>query len=63
MIEGRENFGICNIGHLIYVVGGDCFEDQYIDRNISTCETYNILENKWTQICDLPDQYQVGITL
>ena len=53
MNMGRQCFALCHIGHHIYVVGG-------VDRNyegyIYSCERYNMLTNKWTELshCDLP---------
>ena len=58
---GRDNFGICLIGHVIYVSGGRDYENKH---NIRSCEYYNILTNRWTKMatCSLPDSYTVGMT-
>ena len=38
----RYAFGVCNIGHLLYLVGGT-----HMNANTARCEQYNILTNKW----------------
>lgn len=49
MMLGRQAFGICHIGNFIYVAGGGSSEGY-----LKSCEQYNILENKWITIPDLP---------
>jgi len=59
MKEGRNGFGMCFIGHLIYIGGG---EDEAHSHNLSQCESFNVISNKWTDISPLPDQYIYSMT-
>jgi len=55
MLHKKVVMGICNIGHRIYLAGG------YPSK--SSCEVYNILSDKWSNLkADLPYSGQ-GITL
>jgi hypothetical protein len=59
MNDGRYAFGLCNIGSLIYVIGGTSKMS-----NIKTCESYNVFSDKWQRLpeaCNL-DQYSCGTT-
>jgi len=40
MTEKRTAMGVCNIGHLIYAIGG-------FDQ-LTSCEVYNTFKNRWT---------------
>jgi hypothetical protein len=59
MEEGRDGFGQCLLGHLIYVVGGDSDE-----KEVDSVERYDLLRDRWSQLpCSLPDTYTFGITV
>ena len=49
LIEGRGGFGICYLREYIYVTGGT---SQY--GELQTCERYNIIEDYWSSIPDIP---------
>lgn len=63
-------FGICNIGNIIYAIGGlKSGTAAHIIRSrpltVDTCEQFNILTNKWIQLpitCNVPNSYSLGIT-
>ena len=49
MNQGRYANGACNIGALIYVLGGKNFDNQIIE----SCEVYNVSTDKWNKIPDV----------
>lgn len=49
MSVGRSSFGICYMNRYIWVVGGLTNNSTYT----RTCEKYDTLTNKWTQIADI----------
>lgn len=59
MRYGRYQFGLCSIGHMIYVIGGSGRNDMGIDD----CERYNTFTDKWTKLNVLPDEFYRGINV
>ena len=56
----RYAFGVCNIGHYLYLVGGTHISCVDTKR----CERYNILTNKWTSLdIELPTVYHAFLAL
>ena len=51
MNEKKYEFAACSCGNFVYIFGGrnskegDC---------LSTCEKYNLVEDKWTQLPNMP---------
>ena len=56
---GRQGFGICVVGHLIFVVGGITPEF----KALGTTEVYNTLTDKWTTLAAVLNFDVYGITL
>ena len=59
MQVGRVMFGMCSVGHLIYVVGG---VDPNTYDSTETCEVFNVLSGNWNSTASTPDHYTSGIT-
>ena len=60
MNDGRYAFGLCNIGSLIYVIGGTSNS-----KNVHTCESYNVFSDKWAilpKACNITD-FSCGTTV
>ena len=49
--RGRSAFGIVFISTNIYCMGGSAGLGQYL----SSCEKYDIIEDRWSSFPDLPD--------
>ena len=54
MLRGRMSFGICHIGHHIYVIGGQSNIDRF--KVMKKCARYNVLKDKWS---GLPEEIPV----
>ena len=58
MVTPRERFAICNIGKLVYVIGG--WTEIDIEKS---CEVYDMKTGKWEAIESLKSKYYLPNTV